>query len=151
MNAISQRFLHSLGAYRVDTPLRLRERSEEVWSNTKGMPMFDTKTNMQLFCPRLRFLNAQHEPVHDEGLPLRFVPPTWLTGGRWQGEASVPPQARYVVLYAAANKFGTLHSARSKGTGYAFSTGSSTVFVPGSPQTYSYPCGPIGIFRVTLK
>jgi subtilase family serine protease len=105
-----------------------------------------TKYNRSIFCPSAVLLDQAFVPIGTPEIPLQYVAPTWTANGYLAGRMEVPAAARYVVIHTSNAQGGHVPiSVRREG--FAYSTGTSTVFVPGRGfEKVELPCAPTGSF-----
>jgi len=103
------------------------------------------------FCPVLQFLRADGEPLSTLELATAWVAPGWTTNGYFEGFAEVPEPAASVIVYTRTLESRQSAAVHTVDSGFVFSTGKSTVYVPGSGRhTIRMPCAPTGAFAVTV-
>jgi len=89
-----------------------------------------------VFAPYVTVLDESFSPIGDTLVPELFYDEGWFDGARWTGIVTVPSEGDYIVIHTApelVNKRITLGST----TGYAYSTGTGTTYVPPSGERSS--------------
>ena len=101
------------------------------------------------FGPFFQFLDGEKVPIEAEVSPQLYYDEGFFEGSRWTGVVKIPLAARYFVIFTKPElvKFQRIPLAGT--SGYAYSAGSSFVYVPPSgARSSSY--GPAGELRLRL-
>lgn len=106
-----------------------------------------TKYNVSVFCPSAVFLDHEFLQVGAVDIPLQYVAPGWTTSGYLAGRMEVPASARYLVIRTSKAQDGSNVPILVRREGFAYSTGTSAVFVPGrGHEKVELPCAAMGSF-----
>lgn len=101
--------------------------------------------------PQLMLLNSERKPIRTiTDLKLIQKSDFWL-GGYWEAAIQLKPGEQYAAIYGATPENGKYIPRYDRSTGYAFSTGSSVVFVPGGEHVWNMEYSRTGVLRVTAE
>lgn len=110
-----------------------------------------------VFMPSFTFLDAAKRPIATiVEFPItqgaKLFEPSFGSSSFWSGYVGIPKDARYVVIYASARRFGQTitHSQRDSGT--MFMAGNVPIFVPGRGYvTHQIPYEGTGSVKLRLR
>lgn len=127
---------------------RGQRRSLQFNISALGWTSFTEST----LCPKVQFLNDRNQPAAPFDLYARWVPPGWVTNGYFEGDVDVPADAVSVIIYTGAKEGQRSAPITTFDSGFVYSAGKSTVYVPGSGRgTATMPCASTGEFTLTLQ
>lgn len=75
----------------------------------------------------------------------------FFKGPYFKASITIEADDAYIVIYAAATKFGQAITYHNQASGYAYSTGAAVVFVPDRNSYYQIPLVPGGKLELTLN
>lgn len=108
--------------------------------------------NPSIFCPNAVFLDQEFIQLSTVDIPLQFVAAGWTTNAYLAGRMEVPASARYLVIRTTEAQQGGNVSILLRREGFAYSTGTSAVVVPGRGyQKVELPCAPMGSFDMWVQ
>lgn len=101
--------------------------------------------------PQLMLFDSERKPIRTiTDLKLIQKSDFWL-GGYWEAAIPLKSGEQYAAIYGATPENGKYIPRYDRSTGYAFSTGSSFVFVPGGERVWNMEYSRTGVLRVTAE
>lgn len=125
---------------------RLPDFTESKLMEVRTYLVGDWIPTAHVFLPFVLFLNESHTLIGDPVVPELYYDEGWWEGSRWTGVVDVPSDAAYVVFFTTPDLVNKKISLGST-SGYAYTTGTGTVYVPPSGERSS-SYGPSGELRV---
>lgn len=111
-----------------------------------------TRYNRSIFCPSAVFLDQEFIQVSTVDIPLQYVAPGWTTSGYLAGRMEVPASARYLIIRTSKAQDGSNVPILVRREGFAYSTGTSAVVVPGHGyEKVELPCAAMGSFDMWVQ